>query len=64
MRGGVERGTIRSVGEPGVYIVRLAKVNGILRLAPDAPVLAVGDPVTVRIVGSGGVPEVELVSIG
>jgi hypothetical protein len=63
LRGAVESGTIRSVGEPGVYIVRLAKVNGVLRVAPDAPALAPGDRVTVRIVGSGGVPEVELVSI-
>ena len=62
MRGGVESGTIRSVGGDGVYIVRLAKVNGVLRLAPDAPALAVGDQVSVRIVGSGGVPEVELVT--
>jgi hypothetical protein len=62
MRGAVESGTIRSVGDPGVYIVRLSKVNGVLRLGPDAPVLAPGDKVSVRIVGSGGVPEVELVS--
>lgn len=61
MRGGEETGTIRSVGEPGVYIVRLAKVNGVLRVGPDVPVLAPGDRVTVRVVGSGGVPEVELV---
>lgn len=63
MRGGVEIGAIRSVGEPGVYIVKLAKVNGVLRLGPDAPVLAPGDKVSVRIVGTGGVPEVELVSV-
>lgn len=63
MRGAVESGTIRSVGEPGVYIVKLAKVNGVLRLGPDAPVLSPGDRVSVRMVGSGGVPEVELVSI-
>jgi hypothetical protein len=63
LRGAVESGTIRSAGEPGVYIVRLAKVNGVLRVGPDVPVLAPGDAVTVRVVGSGGVPEVELVSI-
>lgn len=68
MRGGVEGGMIRGVGEPGVYIVKLAivklaKVNGVLRLGADAPPLAPGDRVSVRIVGSGGVPEVELVSI-
>ncbi|MEZ4221668.1 MAG: hypothetical protein R3B13_12125 [Polyangiaceae bacterium] len=60
--GSVRQGTIRSVGEGGVYIVSLAEVNGILRMPADATPLAVGDPVTVRIVGSGGVPEVELVS--
>lgn len=63
MRGGTESGTIRSVGEPGVYIVRLAKVNGVLRVPPGTPALAVGDRITVRVVGAGGVPEVELVSI-
>lgn len=62
-RGQTESGTIRSVGDPGVYIVKLAKANGVLRVGPDVPVLAPGDRVTVRIVGKGGVPEVELVSI-
>lgn len=60
--GSVQHGTIRSVGEPGVYIVRLPEVNGVLRLAPDAPPLGPGDRVTVRVVGTGGVPDVELVS--
>jgi hypothetical protein len=46
-----------------VYIVRLPEVNGVLRLPPDAAPLRPGDPVTVRVVGTGGVPAVELVSI-
>ncbi len=60
--GSVQNGTIRSVGDEGVYIVRLENANGVLRLDSGAPPLRSGDVVTVRIVGSGGVPEVELVS--
>jgi formylglycine-generating enzyme required for sulfatase activity len=61
--GSIQRGTIRSVGDPGVYIVRLPDVNGILRLPPDAAPLSPGDHVVVRVTGTGGVPTVELVSV-
>jgi formylglycine-generating enzyme required for sulfatase activity len=62
LRDGPQEGTIRSVGEDGVYVVRLAAANGILRLAGAESPLRVGDKVTVRVVGSGGVPELALVS--
>jgi hypothetical protein len=61
--GSIQRGTIRSVGDPGVYIVRLPDVNGVLRLPPDAAPLSPGDHVTVCVVGTGGVPDVELISV-
>jgi hypothetical protein len=56
--GSVQEGTIRSVGDDGVYVVRLAEMNGILRRPGSG--LAVGDRVRVRIIGTGGVPELEL----
>ena len=60
--GSIQEGIVRSVGRDGTYIVRLPEVNGILRLAAGAAPLEPGDEVTVRITGTGGVPEVELVS--
>ena len=59
--GSVQQGTVRSVGDDGVYIIRLDNVNGVLRLDPGAPRLTTGEPVTVQVVGSGGVPELVLV---
>jgi len=58
-----QKGTVRSVGGDGVYVVRLAEANAILRLGRDDPRLVPGTSVTVRIVGSGGVPDAELVAI-
>ena len=62
--GSTQEGTIRSVGSDGVYVVRLAEANAILRLPSDDPRLLPGTTVTVRIVGTGGVPDAELVAVG
>jgi hypothetical protein len=59
----VQDGTIRTVGEGGVYIVRLAQANGVLRLPGPDPRLAEGRRVRVRVIGQGGVPDLELVSV-
>lgn len=58
--GTLQQGKVRSVGEGGVYIVSLAAANGVLRLE-QGPKLEVGQAITVRVVGTGRVPEVQLV---
>ena len=60
----VQVGQIRSVGDDGVYIVKLATMNGILRMPELSPPLRVGETIAVRVVGSGGVPDVALVERG
>ena len=62
LREDAQKGSIRSVGDDGVYIVKFAAANGILRLPDIQPPMRVGETVTVRVVGSGGVPELSLVS--
>lgn len=61
--GSVQQGIIRSVGDDGVYVVRLSEANAILRLGAADARLSAGTKVTVRVVGSGGVPDAELVEI-
>ena len=64
MLNSVQVGQIRSVGDDGVYIVKLATMNGILRMPELSPPLRVGETIAVRVVGSGGVPDVALVERG
>ena len=56
--GSVQEGTVRSVSD-GVAIITLPEANGILR-SKEAATLVVGERVTVRVEGSGRVPEVAL----
>ena len=60
MHEAVQIGHVRSVGDDGVYIVKLATMNGILRAPELSRPLRVGDVVHIRIVGTGGVPELAL----
>ena len=58
--GSIQKGRVRFIGADGVYIVELADSNAILRDARGIA-LRVGDEIVVRVVGEGGVPEVEVV---
>lgn len=56
--GDIHVGTVRTVGADGVYIIRLADANGILRGA--SRVLAEGDKVRVRVLDTSGTPQLAL----